>query len=280
MSIKTRPSYRITSELIPTMSMYVQKAAYQSTTATYIAKRKKYDSVLIVYTLSGRGYLIYDEKEYVLQKGSGFIIDCNRPQVYFCDKTEGSWNFIWLHINGTNSKEQANFICSTNGPVFEKLENSLLKENLRKVIDLMPTRGVYYDILISNYLNEIMGELMLNAVSPGINQPKMPDLISSTISYLEKNFVKQINLDHLSKELLTEKFNLIRKFKANMGITPYEYLTRYRLNQAKSLLQTTDLPIYTVSEQVGFEDPSHFTKIFKKYENISPKTYRNSWKDS
>ncbi len=65
-----------------------------------------------------------------------------------------------------------------------------------------------------------------------------------------------------------------RKFRAWTGLTPREYLRRHRLELARRLLETTDLPIVQIANQCGFESPPHFNRTFKKAFGTSPARYR------
>jgi AraC-like DNA-binding protein len=63
-------------------------------------------------------------------------------------------------------------------------------------------------------------------------------------------------------------------------LTPREYLRRYRLELARRLLETTDLPIAHIADRCGFESLSHFTRTFKNAFGISPARYREGTKDA
>lgn len=58
----------------------------------------------------------------------------------------------------------------------------------------------------------------------------------------------------------------------------WNYLTEVRLEHAKELLKTTDMKSYEIAFAVGYENPSYFSKIFKKYENMTPNEYREQIK--
>lgn len=63
-------------------------------------------------------------------------------------------------------------------------------------------------------------------------------------------------------------------FKRYGHISPSQYLMGLKLNKAANLLLTTDLAIKNVAFQIGFEDPYHFSKNFKKFHGRSPDNYR------
>ena len=68
--------------------------------------------------------------------------------------------------------------------------------------------------------------------------------------------------------------------KDKKGITLRQYIISYRFKAAKKLLALTDKTIAEIAEETGFTDASYFTKSFRAAFKITPKEYRNSFKDN
>ena len=81
--------------------------------------------------------------------------------------------------------------------------------------------------------------------------------------------------DHLGVSIYTAS----RMLKTLTGINFRKYLNDMRLERAKELLITTDMPISVVSDQAGFTSTSYFIKTFKDSENMTPSSYRKSLAD-
>ena len=84
------------------------------------------------------------------------------------------------------------------------------------------------------------------------------------------------SLETLSRQLSLSPSGLRQKFKAAVGISPARFRQQQRLEQAKQLLLSTDLPAATVAETCGFCDSAYFHKVFCKAIGMSPTAYRNS----
>ncbi|MNW62789.1 HTH-type transcriptional activator Btr [compost metagenome] len=67
-------------------------------------------------------------------------------------------------------------------------------------------------------------------------------------------------------------------FKQETGETLFEYLTKVRIEQAKNLLKDPQNKLYEVCYAVGYTDPSHFSKLFKKITGSTPSAYREQLK--
>jgi AraC-like DNA-binding protein len=266
----------IPSEMAINFLFYVQMAGHFKCSESYVAKRKKYDSILVGYTMSGVGHLKYRNRNYEMKEGIGFIIDCNEPHVYFSDRSN-LWEFIWVHFKGSQSFQMVQFILNNNGPLFNAEINGKVQKSMQNIIDTLNHRGVYSDILISGSLNDILIDILLKNLSNGAEKRFLPDIINKLINFIEYNYAGNINLDNLAKRLFTNKYDMIRKFKKYIGVTPYEYLIKWRINNSKGLLENSDLSIAEIAEKVGFNTASYFIKVFKEHEKTTPLSYRKSW---
>jgi two-component system response regulator YesN len=88
------------------------------------------------------------------------------------------------------------------------------------------------------------------------------------------NYNKDISLQKMAGAVGISPFYLSHLFRKEMGISFLEYLTSVRISAAKKLLEQTNLSILEICLQAGYQDPSHFAKIFKKKEGLRPAEYR------
>lgn len=90
--------------------------------------------------------------------------------------------------------------------------------------------------------------------------------------YIENNYDKEINLDLISREASFSKFHFLRLFRKSFGLTPNQFLTEVRLENAKKLL-TQGVSVQDVCWQVGFDSLSSFSHLFKRRFETSPSSY-------
>src|SRR5699024_3061573 len=64
-------------------------------------------------------------------------------------------------------------------------------------------------------------------------------------------------------------------FKRKMGLTINQYLTKTRIENSKTLLKASRYKLYEVSKAVGYQDPTYFTKQFKKHIGYTPSEFRS-----
>ncbi len=94
------------------------------------------------------------------------------------------------------------------------------------------------------------------------------------LDYIYASLDQAISLAALANLLGMSQYHFCKSFKQSMGMAPYQYVRRQRVERAKQLLEQKDLPIASIALQCGFSDQSHFTKQFRQLTGITPKAYR------
>lgn len=97
-----------------------------------------------------------------------------------------------------------------------------------------------------------------------------------------ENFIRNHYQESITNERLAFTFNyhynyITRAMKQMYGMTPNEYVTKVRIDQAKSLLLNTHLTVSAIAEHVGFENIPYFSNCFSKHVGLSPSQFRNQY---
>lgn len=96
--------------------------------------------------------------------------------------------------------------------------------------------------------------------------------LKRTLSFLKQHYSQDIGLDELAGEAGMSKFHFIRRFKRSMGISPYQYLIKLRLDEALQLLRTGGMNVSQIAQATGFSDQSNFNAHFKRRFGTTPST--------
>lgn len=94
-------------------------------------------------------------------------------------------------------------------------------------------------------------------------------------NYISKNIYQEISLKQLACITNKNSMYLSTLFKNEVGMTLSEYIHREKVEEAKKLLTLTNHSLLEISTFLNFNNQSYFTKIFKKYTEVTPKQYRN-----
>ncbi len=95
--------------------------------------------------------------------------------------------------------------------------------------------------------------------------------------YIHEHYMDPITLDDIADSILVSKSECCRCFKRSCGVTPFEYLMKYRIAQStKHMNLKANESISEISGLVGFNNTSYFNKVFKKYMGCTPTEYCRS----
>ena len=96
-----------------------------------------------------------------------------------------------------------------------------------------------------------------------------------------KRFISERLSEQITLEMIASEVHLVPRyactlFKEHTKMTLTDYVTAERIELAKRLIITKDLPLFKISEECGFDDYNYFSRVFKKLVKISPKEYKKS----
>lgn len=101
-------------------------------------------------------------------------------------------------------------------------------------------------------------------------------LIQKVITCIDTDITADLSLKTQAKLLNVNPSYLSTLFKKETGITLTDYVNKRRVERAKQLLKSSNTQIQSIAQNCGIYDVNYFTKIFKKYEGVTPKEYRNA----
>lgn len=103
-------------------------------------------------------------------------------------------------------------------------------------------------------------------------------LVKRAIAYLDKHATEQISRWQLAEAVNVSEDYLTRIFRKEIGVSPWDYLTHYRIAIAVALLKKSSLTINEVASESGFQDQAYFCRVFKKMEGCNPGKVRQRGK--
>ena len=146
----------------------------------------------------------------------------------------------------------------------QTLISNLELNRRRPFCDKVESRGILF-ILMSRFLK--------------YSTPKTDvrdDRIQMSLTYIRKNIGSRLNIEQLADKACMSKDHYIRVFKHETGETPNAFITKRKIEKAELALLTTDLPVKSIADLLGYDDYSYFNRIFRKNSGMTPLQYRAS----
>jgi len=121
--------------------------------------------------------------------------------------------------------------------------------------------------LLANYTTARSAATVINGGLPGYKLRRVTE-------YINENLEEDLSLSEIASVADLSQFHFARAFRKSTGQTPQHFLMHQRVERAKELLSQPELPLVEISLRTGFKNQSHFTTLFRKYTNYTPKLWR------
>jgi len=198
-----------------------------------------------------------------------------KPDVIITDITMPEMNGLAFIAKAKEQNLCNRFIILTGYDQF-----TYAKQALRlQVIDylLKPIDKLELLTLLKRVANEVMEELAhTDRRDEGESPSGYCTHIEKILHYIHHRYQQDLSLEQLSELTGLHPSYISSLFKNEVGLSFVQYLQEYRMVKAKELIanhQSMSIPI--VASQVGYENPQHFMKVFKKVVGCTPGTYRD-----
>ena len=234
----------------------------------------------LLYIVSGKGHFYFHGEDRVVYAGRMVLIQPRQEQRYEYfgeDKPE----VYWVHFTGSDVK---NILRSYNipmdDPIFYSGASSTYTYLFKEMIHELQNCKTGYEDLLTMYLRQIF---LLVQRTRQEERPTVSTYIQEEMEFARRYFNEHYN-EPISIQEYAESRNMSvcyfqRNFKQIVKHTPMQYLLTIRVNNAASLLETTDYSMAEIAAIVGYEDPLYFSRLFRKIKGVSPRDYRNLVKD-
>ena len=216
------------------------------------------------YVYSGKGVFRAEGREYQLRAGQMFLILPGQLTYYEADKND-PWFYRWISFDGGLCETMLHSAgLSIESPV---LADNALGSAGKAIEKIVSGGAVSHARLMSGFWDF--------ADSLPQSKTSAPDRrIRRARAYIHSHYMEQLSVGEIAAAVNIDRCYLSRLFKEYEGIPPQEYLIRYRMRIAQSLLLDTDYDIAAVARLVGYEDVLNFSKRFKSRFGISPFKWR------
>ena len=235
-----------------------------------------------IYIAGGKGTFSINTNFYHVSKGDILIVEKGAIHSLISDKdapldcwTCAAYDYKLCDRIYVGFMLPANVCPHMKAGIHEPLIQSIFHElNLLRTFP-SNTRISTSDILgtaLVNIYYEIFRE------NPTMERRKDSSFAQNILIYVNENYNKKITLKLLSEHFHISADYISHEFRKIYGISPINYVIDRRLNDAKWLLINTDKSLVSISEKVGYENTSYFSKLFEKRIHYSPLEFREKYK--
>lgn len=233
----------------------------------------------IIYIASGKGYFYFDPNTPTVLEAGHFIL--YRPYTYqnYIYYGEDHPSIYWIHFTGADIdhlfntygiRPAENVISTGVHPHFEETFLEIILElQLQRLFSEDRAAFLFMQLIL------MIGRHKTDREQHSENAHATE--IDLSRAYFHKHYQENINVEEYARNNGMSLSFFFRKFKAQTGLSPLQYILEIRLANAQRLLTTTDYSINEIARIVGYENALYFSRLFHKHIGQSPREYRESY---
>ena len=124
-------------------------------------------------------------------------------------------------------------------------------------------------------MQEMLDTTISHLTGSGTSQNK---IVEDTIKYIHSHLSESLSLETIAENLHISPSHLSRTFRKSYSEPLTEYINKTRIEKAKEYLINPGTLSYEVAGLVGYNDPTYFSSIFKKYTGTSPTEFKHQYR--
>ncbi len=269
------PSLRFEIDKHPVLGeLYPVHAGYFPEARGHLIDRPNgYDSHQICLCLKGQGIFKTAKKQRLIKAGDLFLARAETDYFYQSSQAD-PWDLLWVHFKGQAALSYLFWANLVGKGLCQELSREVLVEVKKLMLEVIEGLGRVKDqpqiFELSQKLRALFALLQAHS-SMSLTSETM---LSALRKHLEVKGFNAVALSQVAAQFALSESRYRAKFKEEVGLAPGEWLMKMRLEKARDLMLLENLSVTETGRRVGFEDPFHFSRNYKKYFGISPKNQK------
>ena len=256
-------------EFIKKSLFYYKQFNHLLVTGEYTSKFNTGDSYYLYYIENGSMFVTLNQKMFTLIKNDLLLV---KKYVDVSFSTSAVKMYV-VEFDGKLTNDYLEAIGNLASPGISMIDFSGIIMFFLKLKELS-LYDVRNEVYISFNLEAILVEMYTRTHYGNDKENPRNYAVLQALFYIESNVESKIRLSDLCEFVGYSVYHFSRLFKNEVGMSPYQYIIKFRLDLAKHLLITTSLPVREISRKCGYANEVNFYNIFKKNFDITPRKYR------
>ncbi|BFI99628.1 MAG: AraC family transcriptional regulator [Priestia megaterium] len=244
---------------------------------TYIKRQGEFPDYQWIQCIKGRGELRVNDEVYIIKENEGMFLTPHVPHEYYPVTSE--WQVCWVSFNGSVIDDIMLSLQFINSGKIVLTHAESLYRMLQELMNRLEENHTSSTMQCSELLYSVILKLRQDSVYiESKSRLQQITQLNPALRYIEEYYHQPLTLEVLAQQLnVTEQYTCLL-FQQSLGIRPFEYVTRVRIQKAKKLLlKNSQISVQDIARQVGYEHPSYFIKRFKEQENVTPTVFRKMY---
>ncbi|MCY6370615.1 AraC family transcriptional regulator [Clostridium ganghwense] len=249
-----------------------------------------HENMQLYFFTKGKALVECNKNRYYVTTGS--IVVINNNELHSLESLSDDLKFYTIRIDSSFLFSNQVDLCQTKflSPLSQnQISFQNLIENDKQILDCVTitiqeyfSRKIGYELAVKSFIYQLIVLLLRKYISKFLtrkeliskaNNLKRFDLI---FKYIDTNYSKKIATSDLANIVHISTYHFCRIFKQMTGKTTTDYINGIRLEKAVDYLNKGDLNITEIALRCGFDSVNYFSRLFKRYYNVSPTKFKET----
>ena len=263
----------IESQTAKNATIKVVCGGFEHTASDFKIDRKDFPYYSIEFVASGQGKTVLNNEYFDIYTGSIFSYGPGISQLI--TNTHGNtMDKYFIDFVGTDAKKWLKIYTGGIGTCLKTSRPDEIKIILDDIIKHGQSDSPYKSMLCSTLLEYLFIRIAETKITEKTNVFRALATYQNCRRYIKDNYIKLNTLQEISDSCIIDKAYLCRLFKRFDTQSPYQYLINLKMAHAADKLRESNALVKQVAHELGFNDPFHFTRTFKKVFGISPQSFK------
>lgn len=231
---------------------------------------------IFLLCVDGTGWLELKDKRLAMRPGDVGYIPANRTHAYGAHP-KTPWSLAWFHVNGAEVDKIAAVL--TLNPASPTCQVGSIERDLPLIDELCQLLRPPNQLAQVRTASVLLRQWFAHAAQRRASAPHEASLVERiqiSVDWMRSNLHRPIRLVDLAGQAQLSASRYSQVFRQLYGRPPIDFCTARRVGVACELLATTPLKIGQIAENVGYSDPLHFSRVFRREMKQSPTQYRKT----
>ncbi|MBE5767699.1 MAG: helix-turn-helix transcriptional regulator [Clostridiales bacterium] len=243
---------------------------YYDCRPNYRLQRNVSSGYMLIVMLTGT--LEYQTRRSRGEAGAGqaLFLDCSAP--HFC-AAQGGCSFTFIHFAGAQSRSLYEEIEAKGGNLIRMLSPNTMHESIGAMLFEMRNNRRMNEARTSALIYNMLMELLEASGAAGKGQ-RENHLVDQAIDFIHSHLMEPLTVEDIAASVGYSASYFSHMFTGEMGMSPYRFVVKSRVDQAQLLLKTTRLSVQEIAFRTGFNSAANFCYTFRQIAGVSPHEYR------
>ena len=236
----------------------------------FYTERSGRDDYQLLHTTVGLGRLKTKDMQVDLYPGSYVLIDCSEYHYYGC--VDDKWTYTYIHFKCNGGQAYMDLLGSL--PYVASAGRSDMLDVYMNELLAHRTEDTDIDNAARCALTAMLLSLLAEDRKRCGDAPV--GTVSQALQFIQMNYMYPLDINSLLAKTHMSRYHFCHKFKAEVGVSPYRYITDFRLKKAAELMKNRELTVLDIARLCGFASATAFIRSYRQNTGHTPgKARRN-----